>query len=555
MTAAQAGTATDRWLIPLGLLSLFVLQAIFLALWLGHDGTPTGLVNEFAHLNTTVDAWGELRAGSLSGLGPALFGVDPPLQALVGVLALLVTGGDEDTLRATSLLWSALLLLSTYGLGARLAGPRTGLAAAALVTLYPAVLGSAGHFEPASPVAATSTWAIWMIAIAGDRPRAWAWAGVASAAAILAERMTAVPALVGATLAMLVLPMLQGLWRRTDRTQTRTDLRCLGAFVGVQALLAGPWLVSFLRMHLGYMLEQLSGEVTYGGVATEARSYADPFTWLYYPLDVIDLQLGLVAGAAALICTVIFLVRARGDVATSMRGALLLSLLVLTLVLKKQPFYSHNLLPLLAVCTAWGLSRLPRGVNLGALAVIVAGLAFLDARVTLDRPLSEDSAARWLGYQPLPESVGERLGPRYELLSRPDHLDWSLDEATEVMWDQGWSPDECVLFVGENHELPEDIMGAMIRMRLKARWAAGWSVGTFVIGERGADCTWLIYLGGPTSPAWPTRESMTAFAEEITWGPPDAGFWAVFDALEPRAEEVAAFAQPGDATLRVFRFR
>ena len=31
-----------------------------------------------------------------------------------------------------------------------------------------------------------------------------------------------------------------------------------------------------------------------------------------------------------------------------------------------------------------------------ALAVIVAGLAFLDARVTLDRPLSEDSAARWL---------------------------------------------------------------------------------------------------------------------------------------------------------------
>ncbi len=256
---------------------------------LREDG-PLGVVRGFQH-----EGW----------VGPLL----PAVTAFAGL-----TGGEREIVPSilVQLLFLAVLVVSSYGIGTRLLDWRAGLLTALVTATAPALLDFVRTYHlvlPSTAMYALATFAL----LASDRLRRRSWSigwGVALGLTMLARSMAIAfaPALVVAAAWMLVV----------DRAERRRIVNLglgLAAFVATALL----WYATSWRPILRYLLDFGYGSATPGDVRTplSVAYWTDELLGtvdgrLYLPLAAV-LVAALLAGFSALATA---LLRARNPVAT-----------------------------------------------------------------------------------------------------------------------------------------------------------------------------------------------------------------------------------------------
>lgn len=125
--------------VLLGLILAFDLAT--LSAWLLMDTRPPRW-DESHYLSLAVQFARALMDGGPAALMHALLTLDqtrPPLVSFLAAPIALFAGDHYRALLAINVVWYGLLVLATYGLGARLRGPWCGVLAAALVSLMPGI--------------------------------------------------------------------------------------------------------------------------------------------------------------------------------------------------------------------------------------------------------------------------------------------------------------------------------------------------------------------------------------------------------------------------------
>jgi len=534
------------------LLFLVAAEGVALYEWLRADAVPNGFQNEFHHLLSAQEAWALLAEGRIGALVPALFAdYYPPLLDAVGMVALTLGRGAEDLLAGTNLLWLALLLGSTWGLAELVVGRRAGIAAAALVAAFPAIVGNARYYEPNTALPAACTATLLALAVSGDSARRWSVAGLLAGLALLADRLTAAPVLAGAV-AWTLWPSIVG--ATADAASRRRALHLFLRLALPAAVLFLPWLVCWLVRFLPEIAAQLGGEITYGGVQTEQRSLVDPLTWTWYPLTLVQAQAGLLAGALAIVGGLGFVARERGAVARPVLGALVLTLVLLSVVLKKQAYYSQPIVPLAAVCGVWLLWRIPLApARWLLLAPILASTVLFTAEGSTGVPLHPDTRAweRWA--RPVPEAWIE---PQYPQLDIPDGEAVSLDAVVDALAAAGLRDDDVVLFYSEGQLLYEYAALAMLRLRLRGVRveAAAASADGFSAAVPAA--SWFVYVSAAPERTWPDEESVTAMMiQQQLVDERLATLLTDLDSLAARARHVASWSQNDQERVHLHALR
>ena len=287
-------------------------------------------------------------------------------------------------------------------------------------------------------------------------------------------------------------------------------LRDLGKDVGPH--LAGTDKTDTDRLAGRCAFAQLGGEITYSGEHTEHRSLADPLTWLYYPLTLVDTQAGLVAGPLALAGGAWLLVRERSPGARALQGALAFTVFFISVVLKKQAYYSHPILPLAAISVVWLAWRL----RWPAARWGVVGIATFASLVqTFDgswvaRPLANHRI--WTVFEePIPHPWIE---PRYPQTDRPDHLGREVDELADWLVAQGWTEDQGPVVVhAETQVLYEHALVTMLRLRLRSARVEVASESTDFAAVV-PSARWFVYGSMTQEQTWPTEGSIDALLEQ-----------------------------------------
>ncbi|MEB3350727.1 MAG: glycosyltransferase family 39 protein [Cyanobacteriota bacterium] len=391
----------------MGLGLLWLLTTIADRTWLALDPALPAW-DQADYLNSAVDHGRAL--GLLGGAWPGWRGLldlspkIPPLASLVNGTVIALAGEGADRASWALALWHGLLLVAVAGWGRQLGGAGTGLLAAAMVALMPALSGLRVDFTLDLPLTATTTLALGCLwrwqrpAPHGGRWPQLLAAALAMAAALLVKQ-SALPILLG-----------PGLWALAQALGGRRRRQALAGILIVVAALA-PWL------HHNW-ITAISG--TSRAVVEAGAAEGDPpplslASLLWYPRRLFQ-QLGLAllvplqveVSAMALGATTAGRVTglapgSRGGAGASqgwtwLAGATLVGGLLLSLSPNKDERYSAPLLPLLALLLAHQWWRLgpPLARRLGrrpAAGLLAAGLAAAGLATGLERRRALAAAA------------------------------------------------------------------------------------------------------------------------------------------------------------------
>ncbi len=149
-------------------------------LWISHDSRPQPEVDPHLYLIKTLEFVDRLEAQGAADLWPSIAGMSlqgrPPVYQLLSVPFLTLFGRSEDAALGVNLLFVALLLCATYGIG-RLAGNGwVGLLAALLVTAYPPILRLSRIYRPHAALPACAAVSVWLLLLLLRRRSIWiAW--------------------------------------------------------------------------------------------------------------------------------------------------------------------------------------------------------------------------------------------------------------------------------------------------------------------------------------------------------------------------------------------
>ncbi len=447
-----------RWLraappLALGALLLGVAWAVITP-WTLRNGLMDGYQNEFLHVGNMLDlweAWTERDRHTLSYLlrenyWPPLFYLAPwPLFATLGP--------GHQAMVWTNLGHLAVLLWAVYQLGRTLRDRETGLLAMALVWVLPSVFGNLVRVEPNVAVCAWVTvGALCLVRSRGFTVRRWSVGfGAASAAGLLMDRISlalflGLPALIEVGAAL----------RSRDRVPR---LRNLAVATGALLVLSGWWHLEFVQHHLGELTSQGGvGEIDSAGVQTEARDPWALTSLLYYPAVLLDEQAGLGPGALLAVAFVLSL----GGLADRRRALIwtvLGSLLLFTVIQKKQVYYT---IPLLGVLAVLGAERLRAWRVLGPVvagAVLLAGvhqLGWLMWGTGLPLP---PRVAQVVGGPALPAAWVDR---RFTQARPPNRLALPVDELAAAL------PAGDLVVFSDDHQWFETYLVLQLRERRPA---------------------------------------------------------------------------------------
>ena len=159
---------------------LIVFVSIINVVWISQDTRPQPGADPNHYLIKTlefVDGVGEHGAGQLwqSASEMSLQG-RPPLYQLITVPFIYLFGRSADAALSVNILFEAILLLSTYGIGRLASNGKAGLLAALLVATYPPIVGLSRIYRPHFAVPACVALSLWLLLLLlKTRRRSVAW--------------------------------------------------------------------------------------------------------------------------------------------------------------------------------------------------------------------------------------------------------------------------------------------------------------------------------------------------------------------------------------------
>ena len=445
--------------------------------WLQRNPLPNGFQNEILHLGNALDIWVVYQFDNLGLLHDFLFkGYWPPLVYVTSMVPVSILGPSRDSFVAVNFGWLALLMGATFAIGRRLFSPGVGLAAAILISFFPSIYGNVVRFEPNIALTAVVTLSIWTLIRSSEFTRSrWALLfGVISGVGLLVDRLAYGFFIYAPSL----LAWFRGLSSAWSSGSRRSQIIGNGIWSLVALLVvAGYYHSFFFAIHSEEIFSQAAaGEIIETGEQTERRDPLKLLTWLFYPLTLMDSQVGpvlaLVLVPAVLVGVVLYL---RSRPSQIVLAWLLGSLAFFSLVQKKQVFYTIPLLPAVALLAAAGLMRGLKGGwrVLVISAVAVAALLQYQALMTGESPLpsfytyNRDGRLQSvdlrpiLGRSPLP---GAWVSPRYPQARPPDDHDLRMPEVLAAV--EEFRGDLPVFRVGtysDDHVLYEGYLTFFVR--------------------------------------------------------------------------------------------
>ncbi len=484
--------------------------------WLQRNDLTTGFQNEADHLYKLSEVYSRLRDNSYSDAHDAMWGeYYPPLNHIVAMVGMTVFGRSRGiaTLSLGSL--AVLLLIAVAIIARRVRGSPTAALAVLLVASYPAVFGNMRRYEPNIALATLVALAIALL-VAGPSLRSLRGAvlfGLVAGLGLLSDRVVFA--------IYLFPPLLALLWHcRAEPEQRRALLKGIALAVGVALLVCGYYYGKFLAGHLDEILTQLSGEVDATGLETARYSPLSLRGILYYPLSWIDCQMGPVLALFTALGLAGYSWKGREKLEPESRSVLeawlLGGLLILTVVGKKQPFYSIPILAPAAILAAVGWSCL-RGRALRG--VVAAAVLLLSAHqflfLTQHRGLVP-SPGRWAwlaGATPFPP---QWLGYEYTQAAAPFEQGLRLTEAIQFCRSASDAERPYTILFSEGGAAEEGQLMPTLRLGLDTRLVEGIRKSPpEAIEENLSNSSCFVYVG-TEGRHWPTansvRETMARFS-------------------------------------------
>jgi 4-amino-4-deoxy-L-arabinose transferase-like glycosyltransferase len=505
--------------------------------WLDRNELPDGFQNEYEHYYTITEVFFRARDDSLADAWPFLWdGYYPPLEHAVASAGMLVIGRSREAPVLALGLFVVVLLGAVGWAGRRLKDPETAMVAVGVLALCPAIFGNARRYEPNVALAAMVAAAACLLLVRGglDRWRTAIGFGVLCGLGMLADRIV---------FAIYLLPMAVGAWVLLAR-QSRPErlaglLRWVGA-VGVAIAVCSYYYVRFLAGHIDEVFSQIGGEVLASGETTQSLPAWTPKGLLYYPLSWLDCQIGPVLGAAVLAGLVLWFVRGRRDVEPDRRllleAWLLGGLLVVTLVSKKQPFYSIPLLAPAALAAAMGWRsladvRLRRTIAVIALLFGLHQFGFL----TADRGLAP-TPGRWswfAGASPMPAGW---LGYEYTQAAPPLDTGLHLERMADLCGHQRDKAPErpYTMIFSSAHGAYEGQLMPALRLELDSRLVEGVLMNGPAVQDHADRASCFVHVTEGDS-GWPQRDEIVAEWAEWSVGEPTEAFFAALATMEARS--------------------
>lgn len=152
--------------IALGL--LIALVGLISVIWILQDTRPQPGADPNHYLIKTLEFADSLATGgsalrwqSIDGM--SIGGGRPPLYQLLAVPFIYLFGRSEDAVLAVNVVFTAILLLATYGIGRLAKNGKAGLLAAFLVATYPPIINSSKLFLPHSATPACVALSVWLL--------------------------------------------------------------------------------------------------------------------------------------------------------------------------------------------------------------------------------------------------------------------------------------------------------------------------------------------------------------------------------------------------------
>jgi len=403
------------------------------AYWLQQNELPDGFQNEYEHLYTLTEVFFRVRDHSLAEAQHNLWdGYYPPLLPVVGAAGMSVFGRSIGVAVGSLEIFLVLLLAGVGLIAHRVAGARTAALALSFAALYPGIYGNARRFEPNIALAAMVAVAVAWLVLRPRLPqvRDALVLGLIFGLGMLADRVVFAIYLLLPVTFLLVSAVREPGALKTAVVRWATVL-------GVGLLLCGYYYVRFFKGHVGEVTTQLGGEITAFGDQSAGHSAWTILGLAYYPLSWVDGQMGGVLGVLSLLGLILYLVRGREELEPVHRGLLeswlFGGLFIITLVSKKQAFYSIPLLAPAAVLAAVGWrSVLPGRKSSAGVLVLVLTLGSYQLAFRTFGPDLVPAPGRWAmvaGNSPLPPQF---LGSEYTMAAAPDPQGLRLDDAAAM---------------------------------------------------------------------------------------------------------------------------
>ncbi len=525
---------SNALLVGLVLLLVLLTQSAT-AWWLRGSDLPDGFQNEYEHLYTLTEVYFRARDGGLAEADAALWGgYYPPGIHAVASAGMAVFGRSRAVATLSLTVFLLALLGATAAITKRVSDLPTAAVAVALLAGYPAIFGNVRRYEPNIALAGLVALALAFLILRGLNSRRDAVLfGLICGAGLLVDRMV---------FAVYLLPPLLFAGRGWLRDRS---LRPLGA-LAVAALVAAPFYVRFARNHLGEITSQLGGEVTSVGAESQSLPAWTPLGLGYYPLSFLEGQMGLVLGLATIAGIALHLAKRQPDPRLRLVEAWGLGgLLIVTLVAKKQPFYSIPLLAPLAVLAAMGWRAVPlRSLRIGIVAIVA--LASLHQATFLTRGEGLlPSPGRWVwfaGASPFPPSF---LGHEYTMAWANREQDLRLEHAAELCADTA----PYTLLHSDAHGAYEGQVMPTLRLLRDTRLVEGalMAPGAFVEHADQAGC--FVYITD-SDREWPDAGSVAALYDSRGIGQPPPELAPALHGLRSAAALLESWdSAPGERVL------
>jgi 4-amino-4-deoxy-L-arabinose transferase-like glycosyltransferase len=435
---------------------LVLLHAFINWLWLADNVTITG-IDKSGHLTRSLNYHLALSPLTLRGTFATLVDnpIRPSLFPISATLAYRLLGFSVDAGPMINLLYMAILLSSTYGLGVKLAGRNVGLLSTVLVGTYPMVYAMSRYFYQEFALAAMVTASIYfLVASDGFQNRIESILfGLCLGLGLLTKRTYVVFVLVPVAYVVLRSKLLASLWQRLTN-RPRVHWRALIVATAGGALLAGLWFFpnreSIAELMLGdwlfllwwflaaltiYLIAlppapvaNLLGSLSlgaslasvwylariefilraagfaYGSQGPEGRDFAwlDPYTYSYYLHHIVIEHISSLYAAFALLAGgILLLLWFRRRAKPAMAWWVLIcwvigAYILMTFTLYRQSRAILPILPPIALLTAAGLLLIPwRRLRSVLLSLMLIG-GFLQLAVLSFTPLhGVAEATRW----------------------------------------------------------------------------------------------------------------------------------------------------------------